>query len=54
MLSVLPAMAAAIVIVTIPAEHAYESKTGTDGKPGNAEVKGAELIEHISTFSSEE
>ena len=54
MLSVLLAMTAAIVIVTIPAEHADESKTGTNGKPGNAKVKGAELIEHISTFSSKE
>ena len=54
MLSVLLALTAAIVIVTIPAEHADESKTGTNGKPGNAKVKGAELIEHISTFSSEE
>ena len=54
MRSVLLALTAAIVIITIPAEHAYESKTGTDGKPGNTEVKGAELIEHISTFSSKE
>ena len=54
MRSVLLALTAAIVIVTIPAEHADESKTGTNGKPGNAKVKGAELIEHISTFSSEE
>jgi hypothetical protein len=54
MLSVLLAMDAAIVIVTIPAEHADESNAGTNGKPGNTKVKGAELIEHISTFSSEE
>ena len=43
-------MTAAIVVVTIPAEHADEHKAGTNGKPGNTKVKGAKLIEHISTF----
>ena len=41
------AIAAAIVVVTIPAEHTDKGKAGANGHPGHAKVESTELIEHI-------
>ena len=45
------AILTAIIVVAIPAEHPDKSKTGTDGYPGDTEIKSTELIEHFSTFT---
>ena len=43
-------VAAAIIVVAIPAKHTDERKAGANGYPCNTKVKSTKFIKHISTF----
>ena len=43
-------VAAAIIVVAIPAKHTNERKAGANGYPCNTKVKSTKFIKHISTF----
>ena len=48
--SMLFGVAAAIIVVAIPAKHTDERKAGANGYPCNTKVKSTKFIKHISTF----
>ncbi|MBQ2761821.1 MAG: hypothetical protein IJE96_07905 [Mailhella sp.] len=50
MASMLFGVAAAIIVVAIPAKHTDERKAGANGYPSNTKVKSSKFIKHISTF----
>ena len=50
MASMLFGVAAAIIVVAIPAKHTDERKAGANGYPCNTKVKSTKFIKHISTF----